>query len=135
MSTEKERLTRLWATPAADSGADSGRLLELQASLGWKFAKTYAKGAPHEYVIRGKSCPPEAFDVMAALIDKNAVPEKFYRYTVYYWRPDGSRDKYWHMGEVINRDHLDGWSDEEKAYRLEHLVVPGDFIFTQDGQR
>ena len=109
---------------------DSERLLDLQASLSWRFAKTYARSAPHEYIVRGKSCTPDVFDELAALIDRNAVPEKYYGHTVHYWYPKNSGDKYWHMDIIINRDHIGGWSDEEKAYRLEHLVQRGDFDFT-----
>ena len=37
------------------------------------------------------------------------------------------------MSIIINRDHLDGWSREEVAYRLRHLDVPGEFVFGADG--
>lgn len=37
------------------------------------------------------------------------------------------------MDEIINRDHLDGWSEPERVFRLSsYLVMPGDFVFMQD---
>jgi len=84
---------------------------------------------PHKYIARERTCPPEVYDEMADLLDAYALPEKWYRHIVYcYYVPVGSPDnKYWRMGDIINRDRLGGWSAEDATFRLEHLIMSCDF--------
>jgi hypothetical protein len=72
-------------------------------SIVWTFAKTYAKFAPHEYIVQEEQ--PDAFKWYSDLVAREGVQEPFtlrgytreYRY--YY---EGNY-KYWIMGNICNR--------------------------------
>ena len=65
----------------------------------WKCAKTYAKTAPHEYIL--KEWNPELFQVICNLIDSDGYEEKFYSETFKYYNI--GKLKYWCCGNVLNR--------------------------------
>ena len=66
----------------------------------WIFSKTYAKKAPHEYVIQ-----PEGWKWFATLISEHGIRERFWSKSYVYLYLDGW--KYWMMdssaGKIINR--------------------------------
>jgi hypothetical protein len=67
----------------------------------WKFAKTYAKTAPHEYTVR--KWRPELqphFEGFAQYIRDNGTPEIFAGREYTYLAFDGF--KYWTMGSPID---------------------------------
>lgn len=78
----------------------------------WRFAKTYAKFAPHEYIVRHRLPPEErvAFDAAAAYVNANAKPEDFHGKIFHthwldgkkYWVADGSDDD---GAVIINRTY------------------------------
>jgi len=76
----------------------------------WTFAKTYAKTAPHEYVIYDKLSTEQQkeYSWFAQQIAEKGIDEKFYQTTFRYLYFDGM--KYWlHDTEqlkdgVLNRD-------------------------------
>ena len=72
----------------------------------WIFAKTYAKTAPHEYIIKDKN--PWLFNAIANLIDTKGYLRDFTLFghteTNKYFDIDGY--KYWHYEVVLNRDKI-----------------------------
>lgn len=83
--------------------ADLNWWLDLEPELEWQFATTYAEGAPHEYVIAGKTPGFTADDAARAahVIRTYGEPMKFYKETrIYLVTPMGW--KHWDMqGQVI----------------------------------
>ena len=66
--------------------------LELAPTLDWTFARTYAKTAPHEYIVESRTPGMEHADYVRAarVIRTFGEPAKFYNYTnVYLTSPDG----------------------------------------------
>ena len=68
----------------------------------WIFAKTFAKTAPHEYIIKEKN--PWLFNAIANLIDNKGYSHEFtlsgHTETNKYFEIDGYR--YWHYDVVLN---------------------------------
>ena len=65
----------------------------------WKFAKTYAETAPHEYIVDEWNI--ELFNEICRLIDNEGYEEKFYDKTFKYFNI--GKFKYWHCDNVLNR--------------------------------
>ena len=65
----------------------------------WKFAKTYAKTAPHEYIVDEWNI--ELFKEICHLIDTEGYEEKFYDKTFRYYNI--GEFKYWHYETILNR--------------------------------
>ena len=69
----------------------------------WTFAKTFAKTAPHEYIIKHQN--PELFKAIVDLIDTKGYTKDFtlsgHTETNKYFEISGYR--YWHYGVVLNR--------------------------------
>jgi hypothetical protein len=71
----------------------------------WKFARTYAKTAPHSYTVRDWVLDPDDnFSVMVELIRKYGRAERFYSKVFYYLYLDGQ--KYWTMGDPVHQTTL-----------------------------
>ena len=71
----------------------------------WKFARTYAKTAPHSYTVRDWVLDPEDdFSTMVRLIREHGRAERFYSKTYYYLYLDGQ--KYWTMGKPVETTTL-----------------------------
>jgi hypothetical protein len=91
------------------SPADLEWWTTLASQLEWTFAKTYAKTAPHEYVVLGRTegITREDFIRAAHAIHTFGQPGKFYKSTNIYLTVDGW--KYWTMDwnldetDLINR--------------------------------
>jgi hypothetical protein len=69
----------------------------------WTFAKTYAKTAPHEYILEENY--PEYFAEMKKLVEEEGKEENFTihgkTYSVRYYKDDTHR--YWVIENVLNR--------------------------------
>ena len=65
----------------------------------WKFAKTYAKTAPHEYML--KEWNPELFKAICNLIDAAGYEEHFYSVKFRYYNL--GEFKYWRCEDILNR--------------------------------
>ena len=82
--------------------------LSLEPELDWQFATTYASGAPHEYVVTGRTPGLTEDDVARAahVIRTYGEPMKFYKETrIYLVTPMGW--KHWDIqGGVINDDSV-----------------------------
>jgi hypothetical protein len=65
----------------------------------WKFAKTYAKTAPHEYIVDGWNI--ELFNEICHLIDTDGYEEMFYDKPFIYYNI--GEFKYWHYDTILNR--------------------------------
>ena len=65
----------------------------------WKFAETYAKTAPHEYIL--KEWNTELFNVICDLIDADGYEENFYNVKYRYYNI--GEFKYWCCEDVLNR--------------------------------
>ena len=109
---------------------DKARLLAFIKANPWRFAKTYAKFAPHEYVILGKLSDKmkKEFKWFVNFIDLNGVKAKFGKNTFTYlylgeykyWLDDG------YNGELIlNRaDHDGGLKNPfQREYRKPTFVT------------
>ncbi len=75
-------------------------------SVEWIFAKTYAKTAPHEYIVK-RYLPKEKWDEFlwfARLIREEGYDGKFYDHTYRYLDIDGK--KYWTMDEDVEMTEL-----------------------------
>jgi len=73
----------------------------------WKFAKTYAKKAPHEYLTLDKMQTEEdkaEFFWFVNEIMKYGKPERFWRTVFRYLRVDGK--KYWTMDKAVQDTDL-----------------------------
>ncbi len=75
----------------------------------WIFAKTYAKTAPHEYIVQENQ--PTLFRRVKQRIKTNGVREEFCMlggkpYMVTYWYR--GRYKYWVIDNILNRTRV-GW--------------------------
>ena len=85
-------------------------LKALLATMPWRFAKTYATTAPHEYMVRGP-VTEVAFCQLHAAIEAHGVNLKFGPYRGRYLNL-GDGWKYWHMGKslswnrTLNRDRV-----------------------------
>ena len=79
----------------------------------WVFAKTYAKKAPHEYIVRGKhNGSDDEFMAMVNYILDNGITMYFWNHPNKYIFVDGWQ--YWVMRDseddpttIINRSNLD----------------------------
>lgn len=69
----------------------------------WIFAKTYAKTAPHEYIVRKSS--PKFFDKMKKLIDQEGYDAPWRDGTIYRYLKIGDY-KYWYIEDILNRDKI-----------------------------
>lgn len=82
--------------------------LDLERELDWQFATTYAEGAPHEYVVGGKTPGLSEGDVARAahVIRTYGEPMKFFKSTrIYLVTPMGW--KHWDMqGAAIEDDSV-----------------------------
>lgn len=82
--------------------------LKLESELDWQFATTYADGAPHEYVVAGKTPGLTEDDIARAahVIRTYGEPMKFYKQTrIYLVTPMGW--KHWDMqGGVIDESSV-----------------------------
>ena len=89
---------------------DEVRLKKFINGNTWIFAKTYAKTAPHEYVVYDNldAAGQKEYDWFVKQIVEKGVDEKFYRATFRYLYFDNR--KYWthdtkeREGGVLNRD-------------------------------
>ena len=90
----------------------NSNLREIISKQQWIFAKTYAKTAPHEYIVRDNLSKKnkKLFDELALFIQKNGYKKYFYDQSFIYC--DIKNKKYWHMGNIINRD------DQGKEYKI-----------------
>jgi len=91
----------------------------------WIFAKTYAKTAPHEYIVKGElsSEDQEIFVDFVIYIRENGYTKKFYSKEFSYYDIDG--EKYWTMGApleetiILNRDDVGNDYGEEPNNKLD----------------
>lgn len=91
--------------------------LNLEPELDWQYATTYAEGAPHEYVVAGKTPGLSEDDVARAahVIRTFGEPMKFFKQTrIYLVTPMGW--KHWDMqGGILDESGITlinrGWAD------------------------
>lgn len=76
---------------------DLERALKFIEQAYWRFAKTYAETAPHEYCVKDKLTPElqKEFEWFDTQIKQYGVDEKFFRMTYKYLHLNGK--KYWTM--------------------------------------
>ncbi len=67
----------------------------------WHWAKSYAKTAPHWYVVRGEFADDKTFDDVVLFMRENGVDERFYSKTFTYYYHGGF--KYWTMGNPVEQ--------------------------------
>lgn len=65
----------------------------------WKFAKTYAETAPHEYIVDEWNV--ELFKDVCLLIDNDGYEEMFYNTPFRYYNI--GKHKYWYCENILNR--------------------------------
>lgn len=84
------------------SDDDLNRVRSFISGNTWIFAKTYAKTAPHEYVVKTKLPTEEMkkeFEWMVMLIRERGYEAEFWGKVHTYLDIDGK--KYWTMGEPV----------------------------------
>jgi len=74
-------------------------LLSIIEQQPWKFAKTYAQTAPHEYIVDQWNI--ELFEEICHLIDTEGYEELFYGKPFRYYNI--GEFKYWHYETILNR--------------------------------
>ncbi|MGO1393332.1 methyltransferase domain-containing protein [Agrococcus casei] len=82
--------------------------IELAPTLDWTFATRYAEGAPHEYVVSGRTAGMTKPDYMraASVIRTFGQPAKFYKSTnIYLTSPDGQH-KWWGMDRAVENSTI-----------------------------
>ncbi len=83
------------------------KLKEFAEKYPWTFSKTYARTAPHEYVVRENVADDESFDEIVMLIREKGFKCNFWKAEHIYLELDGKY--YWTMGSpleetiIINR--------------------------------
>jgi hypothetical protein len=85
---------------------DKETIQELEKEIAeqkWIFAKTYAKTAPHEYIVKKSS--PEFFDKMCRLIDSEGYNARWRDGKEYKYLKIGTY-KYWHFDIILNREKI-----------------------------
>jgi hypothetical protein len=109
--------------PARITESDLNWWLKLATTLEWTFAKTYAKTAPHSYVVKGRTVGMTSEDYIRAgrVIRTFGEPGKFYDFTnIYLPSGDGSL-KWWTMDAragsttLINQAPTDAVYGEQNA--------------------
>lgn len=70
----------------------------------WKFAKTYAKIAPHEYIL--KEWNPTLFNKITELITSKGYNKFFWGFNYKYF--DIGEYKYWQIKNILNRTLING---------------------------
>jgi hypothetical protein len=90
------------------------------ASVRWKFAKSYAKTAPHEYTVRnwddGEWTEEQDRDFVRAveIIRKYGYPERYWSKIHWYFAIDGL--KYWTMGYPLDITKIINRADVNQTY-------------------
>lgn len=85
---------------------DNDKIKEIKKEIAeqeWIFAKTYAKTAPHEYIVRKSN--PKFFDKMKKLINKEGYGAPWRDGTIYKYLKIG-KYKYWCIEDILNRDKI-----------------------------
>lgn len=121
------------------SRADLRWWLGIAPTLQWTWAKTYAKSAPHWYVVEGRTPGLTRDDYVRAgrVIRTFGEPGKFYSYTNLYLFTEDRRLKFWCMWSDPPREDYDptliNLATTERTYgpqsnfdyaRLEALALP-----------
>ena len=83
---------------------EAREVLAAIAAMPWKFAKTYAERAPHEYCLWFGN--EAAFVVVADAIRQHGVRGDFHGHSYKYLLIDGHGWKYWRYRILINRARL-----------------------------
>lgn len=114
--------------------------LDLAPQLSWIYAKTYAKTAPHSYVVAGRTAGMSREDYVRAgrVIHTYGQPGKFHDYTnIYLVSPDG-RYKWWTMDAKVEDTDLINMATTDKVYGKQDAPVthsgiasPFDLIATE----
>ena len=102
--------------------ADLKWWFDLEPQLDWKFATTYADGAPHEYVAAPRTEGLEHDDYLRAahVIQTFGEPMKFYKRTrIYLVTPMGW--KHWTMDGDLDRTSLVNRGRVEHVYGIQNM--------------
>jgi hypothetical protein len=106
------------AVPPVVRLTDLGWWLDLAPSLEWIWARTYARTAPHDYVVAGRSPRLSRADFLraGAVIRTFGQPGRFYRSTnIYLTSPDG-RWKWWTMDRRVRDTSLINRASTDRVY-------------------
>lgn len=82
-------------------------------TLTWTYAKTMPH-APHEYVVRNKTCPDDQFLRAVKLIRTLGKPRQYYGRTNIYLDTDDYR--YWTMGDTLENTRIINRATHERTY-------------------
>lgn len=88
----------------------------------WTFAKTYARSAPHDYVVAGRTPGVSHEDLVRAarVIHTFGSPGKYYSVTkIYLVSPDG-RFRWWTEDEVFNDTNLVNRARTDRFYGIQN---------------
>ena len=102
--------------------ADLDWWVRLASALDWTFAHTYAKAAPHSYVVLGRTAGMTQDDYVRAgrVIHTFGRPSKFYGMTsIYLTSPDG-RVKWWTMDPEVTETKLINQSTTDRLYGVQN---------------
>lgn len=98
--------------------------LNLEPTLDWQFATTYAEGAPHEYITATRTEGLEHSDCVRAahVIRTYGEPMKFYKWTrIYLTTPLGW--KHWTMDADLDETDLVNRGRAEHVYGTQNMPV------------
>ena len=109
MVLEQTELTPAPVTPEDIAAVTHEQLEEMCNQQKWKWAKTYADFAPHEYFVKFQNY--KLFKALQRIIANEGVDEEFRIFTTvktyrYYYIGDY---KYWDCVTVMNRTRVDGY--------------------------
>lgn len=96
--------------------------LELAPTLDWTFAKTYAKTAPHKYIVEGRTDAMEHDDYVRAarVIHTFGTPGRYYSLTkIYLVSPDG-RHRWWTEDNRLTDTTLVNRATTERFYGIQN---------------
>lgn len=103
-------------------------------ALPWKFAKTYAETAPHEYVVLGRygcSLSRDEFVRAAKVIATFGEPAKFHSMTgLYLTSPDGFT-KWWTMDAELEATDLINQASTDRVYGPQDAPATRSGVWTE----
>ena len=102
------------------TAADLAWWLTKSAELEWTYAKTYAKTAPHSYVVRGRAAGMSDADYVRAgrVIHTFGQPAKFYDRTEIYLEARGV--KWWTMDADVRETDLINQAPIDRRYGVQN---------------
>lgn len=106
--------------------------LELASTVEWTFATTYAKSAPHSYVVLNRTAGMSGADYVRAgrVIHTFGRPAKFYGMTSIYLVSANGQLKWWTMDADVTETALINQATTDRLYGVQNAPVTDSDVVT-----